>query len=684
MNTQRTIPVPPKAKKIYHEEIHHGDKRVDYYSWMKDRSDPDVLAYLKAENEYTEAIMKDTEKLQEKLYDEFLSRIKQDDVSVPYKFGEYNYYYKEAEGKNYIIYFRKKDIPEASEELILDVNEIARDLNYCSVQIIPSPDSKFLAYLVDSKGDFTCTAYFKNLSTGELLEDEIKNVGWLEWYNDDKTLLYVVFEQGNKGKQVYKHTLGTRLNEDLLIYQENDDEYWVGLAKSKSKQFLFLTSDNINSTEIYYLDADNPDAALNLIQMRLKDIRITPEHNGDKFYFLTNFGAMNYRIMTAPIDKPDIENWVEFIPETKNVKIEEFQLFKDYLVLIERDCGLIKIKVINLNDISFHYIKFPEPIYCVYTEDNYEYNTNFVRFCYMSLITPRSRYDHNMKTDENILLKQQEIPGGYNKDEYISERILAPAKDGELIPVSLVYKKGINKNGKAPMFINSYGAYGYSSEIWFSVLRISLLDRGIIFAVAHIRGGGELGEKWYEGGKLLNKKNTFTDFISSCEYLIEQGYTYPKGIAAIGGSAGGTLMGAVANMRPDLFNGVIALVPAVDFLNTLLNLSTENAKVHYNEDGDPNIKEYYFYIKSYMPYENIIEQEYPNILVTTGLNDGNVRYWEPVKYVAKMRDFKKDDNILILKTDLESAHFGPSGRYDFFREEAFHFAFVLKCFGIKE
>ena len=675
---------PPKAKKIPLEIVKHGDKRIDNYSWLKDKSDPEVIKYLEEENEYTESVMADTKELREKIYNEIIGRIKEDDTSCPYRRGDYLYYYKQEKGKNYVIHFRKKAEGESEEVMILDENEIARGLSYCSVEILPSPDNKILAYMVDSVGDFSYTASFKNLETGELLKDVLKNAMVQEWSNDNKKVFYVKYEKGNMGKQVFIHTVGQKQEEDKLIYQEKDDKFWIFLRKSASKKYIILGTGSFTTSEEYYFHADGKDITHKLIGKRTEGIKYITEHNGNDFYFLTNFNALNFRVMKTPVNAVSRENWKEFLPERKEIKIEEIYMLKDYFVVQERGYGLRKIKVIDLKNNQSHYVDLPEPIYMVFLQDNYEFDTKFLRFRYTSFTTPMSYYDHDMQKNENILLKQTEVLGGYNKKDYVSERIFAPAHDGKQIPVSIVYRNGLEKNGSNPLFLYSYGSYGISSEIWFSSARLSLLDRGFVFAVAHIRGGGELGEEWYKDGKLLNKKNTFNDFISAAEFLIGQCYTYNGGIAALGGSAGGTLIGAIANMRPDIFKCIIGKVPAVDILNNLFDSSVDNSAVHFGELGNPNIKEQYDYLKSYSPYDNIEEQEYPNIFLSTGFNDANVPFWEAAKFIARLREINKSNNLILLKTDFESGHMGPSGRYVMYKEMAYYYAFILKCFGVKE
>jgi oligopeptidase B len=674
----------PIAKKIPVEIITHGDKRVDNYSWLKDKSNPEVIKYLEEENSYAESVMADTKELREKLYNEIISRIKEDDTSCPYRREDYLYYFKEKKGKNYKIHFRKKPEGNAQEKLILDENKIAEGLSYCRVELLPSPNNKILAYTIDSVGDFSFTTFFKNLDTGEILKDVLKKALVHEWANDNKHVYYVIYEKGNRGKQLFIHSLGKEQNDDKLIFQEEDDKFGLWPRKTASKKYIIIGTGDFTTSEEYYILADGSDIVLKIIEKREEGVMYVTEHRGEDFYFHTNFRALNYRIMKSPVNAHSRKNWEEFIPEKKGIKIEGFLFFKDFTVITERELGLLKVKVLNLKNNSEHYINFPEETYTPWIMDNYEYDTKFLRFRYSSLTTPRSWFDHNMESGENILLKQQEVLGGYNKEDYITERKFAPAKDGKLIPITLVYKKGLKLNDENPLHLYAYGSYGASTQVYFNSTEFTLLNRGFVYAIAHVRGGGELGEEWYNDGKLLNKTNTFEDFIACAEFLIKEGYTYQGGICAEGISAGGTLMGAVANMRPDLFKCIIGKVPAVDVLNNLFDSSIDNSAAHFGELGNPNIKEHYDYLKSYSPYENVREQEYPKMLLTTGLNDANVPYWESVKFTAKLREFNKGDNFIILKTEFETAHFGPSGRYDQYREAAYYYAFILKCFGIRE
>lgn len=673
--------LPPKAKKIPFEIVMHGDKRIDNYHWMQDKNNPGVIEYLEAENAYAESYMEDTKSLQKKIYNEIVGRIKLDDITVPYLRGDYLYYEKKQEGKNYSVYFRKKNGCD-DEKMILDVNKIAEGLPFCYVEIYPSDDNKILAYLVDSKGNHSCDCYFLNMQTGDLLKDSLNSAGNIVWTNDNSSVFYIKYEAGNMGKQLWLHKLGTA--KDELIFNLEGNKYWLDIKKSRSKEFIFLDSFSFLDNDIYINDAGSNSKEFRLLIPRIPGKRVNIENASDKFYIYTNYKAPNYRVMITDVNKPSVDYWKDFIPENKNVKIEEINLFKEYLAVTERDNGIIKFRVINLKNNKSHYVKFPEEVYTPYIQDNYEFDTKYLRFNYTSLSTPVSYYDHDMETGENILLKETEVKGGYDKKNYETERIFAPSHDGKQIPISIIYKKGIKKDGKAPLFLNSYGSYGISTEVFFNSFRISLLDRGFVYALAHIRGGGELGEQWYEEGKLLNKKNTFLDFISCSEYLIEMGYTYKGGITAAGMSAGGLLMGAIANMKPELFKCILMKVGAVDVLNSLLDPNVPNAVLHFDELGNPDIKEHYDYMKSYSPYENIAEKEYPDMIITTGVNDISVPVWEPAKFTARLREFNIGGNGIILKTNFNSGHSGASGRYSLYSDFAYEYAFILKSYGIKE
>ncbi len=674
---------PPKAKQILRKIVKHNDTRIDLYHWMRDKDNPEVNSYIQAENGYADFVMKDTVELQKKIYDEIISRIKQSDESLPYLSNGYYYFYRELEGKDYKVYYRKRNSAGSEEELLLDVNEIAEGKKYCSAAFNISPDNKIMCYQVDMHGSHYYTMYFRDLHTGKLLPDILHNTGEMVWFNDSKTLYYTLNEDENIGKEIYSHVLGRKQEEDVRVIHETDPGSYIDLGKSKSKKFIFLQKGNIKSNETYFVDANEPDISPKLFAQRKNDLLYVVDHNEGFFYIHTNKDAKNWKIMVTPVEKTAIENWVEFIPEKENVKIEGFEIFRNHIELIEKDYGLTKIRVVNLKDKKFHYLQFPEDVYNAWPVNNEEFDTEFIRYSYTSFKTPLSQYDHNMDTEETILRKLKEVPG-YSSDDYITERLFAPSHDGKQIPISLVYKKGLVKDCRNFLYLEAYGSYGISSDVYFALSLLSLINRGFVYAIAHVRGGGELGEEWYEEGKLLNKKNTFRDFISCAEFLISKGYTFSGGIVAHGASAGGTLMGAIANMRPELFKCIIASVPAVDTLNDMIDGGVHNAPFHYDENGNPDIEEQYFYMKSYTPYENITNQEYPNMLIKTGFHDNNVKYWGPVKYTAKLREFKKDSNLLLLRTDMDSAHFGPSGRYDQYRKMAFDYAFILKCFGIKD
>lgn len=673
---------PPKVKQIPHKVVKHGDTRIDQYYWLRDNKDPEVLEYIRAENEYTEHVMNDTKVLQKRIFDEIVSKVKESDESLPYLSNGYYYFYKELKGKNYKVHFRKRILDSAEEELLLDENLIAEKEKYCSIVYSVSPNNRILCYQKDIHGDHYYTTYFKDLLTGEMLLDVLQNTGEMVWFNDSKNVYYTLNEEENIGKEVYRHTLGTKQKDDHRVFHEADSGKYVDIMKSKSNKYIFLQAGNINSNETYFIDANEPDGELKLFAQRKDDLLYVIEHNGDNFFVHTNKDAKNWRVMVTPVDNTSMENWIEFIPEKEGVKIEEFEIFREYMVLKEKDYGLTKLRIVKLNDMKSHYVEFPEEVYMAYMVNNYEFDSDFVRYTYSSFVTPQTIFDHFFETGETILRKQKEVPE-FNSSDYITERHFAPSGDGKQIPISLVYKKGMKKDSKNLLYLDAYGSYGFSFNVYFAPWVYSILDRGFVYAIAHVRGGGELGESWYEDGKMLKKKNTFRDYISCAEYLISRGFTSSNKIAAHGTSAGGTLMGAVANMRPELFKCILADVPAVDTLNDMIDGGVHNAPYHFEENGNPDIEEQYFYLKSYTPYENIAVQAYPNILIVTGFHDNNVKYWGPVKYAAKLRDHKTDNNFLILKTDMESAHSGPSGRYEYFKQIAFEYAFVLKCFDIK-
>jgi len=677
---------PPIAGKIPKIDTSFGDVRVDNYFWLREKNNPEVIKYLQAENKYTETVMKPTEKLQEKLYKEMLSRIKETDLSVPEKIDDYYYYTREEKGKQYKIYCRKKGSLNAREEILLDANELAKGHNYLDVGVYKvSPDHQLLAYSIDTTGAEDFTLYFKDLNTGKVLNDVIPNTSYsAEWANDNKTVFYNTLDEAKRPYKLYRHALGTDPKNDALVYHEKDEAFNLDLKKSKSKAYLFLLLESETTSEDWYLDASYPDEDFKIIQPRQHEMEYSVEQHGDKFYVLTNDNAKNFKLMETQISNPSKENWKEIIPNRDSVKIDDIEVFKNHLVVYERERGLKKIRITNLTNNQIHYVDFSEPVYTFWPEKNPDFNTNLLRFDYTSLITPKSVFDYDMDKRTRELKKQDKVLGGYNPSLYQSERIFAKASDGTLVPISLVYKKGMTRNGKNPLFLYGYGAYGISSEPYFSSNRLSLLDRGFIFAIAQVRGGGEMGRYWYEEGKLLNKKNTFTDFIACAEHLIAEKYTSRDNLVINGGSAGGLLIGAVTNMRPDLFKVVIANVPFVDLINTMLDPSLPLTVIEYEEWGNPHEKDYYGYMRSYSPYDNVQAKAYPNMLITTSLNDPRVSYWEPSKWTARLRALKTDHNLLLLKINMGAGHGGSSGRYDYLKDIALEYAFIFKVLGIKD
>jgi oligopeptidase B len=674
---------PPHPKIIPKEIIHHGDVRVDNYFWLRDRSDPDMIPYLEAENRYTEEIMAPTGPLQERLYDEILGRIQETDVSVPVKRDDYFYYTRTEEGKAYAIQCRKHGNLEAPEEVLLDANVLAAGQKYFRLgNFAVSPDHRLLAYSTDLEGDEAYTIYVKNLAADELLPDRIANTYYtLEWANDNRTFFYTVLDQAKRPYRAYRHELGTA--SDALVYQEDDGRFELALEKTRSRRFLFIELSSPLTSELRYLEAADPRAEFRVMLPRRQGVEYDATHHAEYFYIRSNDRAKNFRLMRTDVGNPSTETWHEVIPARADVTIEGVDSFEDHLAVYERERGLEKICVRDGSGAFSHYIEFPEPVYTVSASGNAEYRTNLLRFAYTSLVTPTSVFDYNVRTRERELKKRYEVRGGYDGSQYQSERIFARAPDGVEVPVSLVYKKSFERNGAAALLLYGYGAYGHSIDPRFSSDRLSLLDRGMVFAIAHIRGGAELGEEWHDHGRLLEKRNTFTDFVACAEHLIAQRYTSSERLAIMGGSAGGLLMGAVLNKRPELFHAAIAKVPFVDTLNTMLDPSLPLTMAEYEEWGNPEDQQYYEYIRSYSPYDNVAPREYPTMLVTAGLNDPRVSYWEPAKWVAKLRALKKDSNVLLLKTNMGSGHFGPSGRYEGIKETAFDYAFLLQALNIQ-
>lgn len=671
---------PPKANKIETKITVHGDTRIDHYFWLNKRDDKDVLDYINAENNYYEEETKHLADFREQLFLEMKGRIKEDDSSVPYKYNGYWYIVRYEVNKDYPIYTRKKETLEAEEEILFDCNDMAEGHTYFKmVGLSVSPDNTKIAFGLDTVGRRQYEIRVKDLITGTILDDIILNTtGSVAWANDNTTFFYTKKDEKTlRADSIYKHKLGDN-QVDYCVFVEKDDTFGTTVYKSKSRAYIIIACYSTVSNEYHILNADTPDANFECFQKRIRDVEYSISHYNDHFYIVTNAdGAFNFKLMKTPISQTGIENWQEVIAHREDTLLEDIDIFKDYLVISERTNGLNQIKVIRWNDDSFYYLPFDSETYMVNTTSNVDFDTELLRYSYSSLTTPNSTFDFNMRTKEKVLLKQQEIVGGYNESEYQSERIWATAQDGTKIPISMVYKKGITKNGNQPMLLYAYGSYGITVDPYFSSIRLSLLNRGFIFAIAHIRGGEYLGRKWYEGGKLLQKKNTFTDFIDCSQFIIEQGYTSSQHLYAMGGSAGGLLMGAVINQAPQLYNGIVAAVPFVDVVNTMLDDSIPLTTGEYDEWGNPHDEDYYHYIKSYSPYDQIKAQDYPNILVTTGYHDSQVQYWEPAKWVAKLREFKTDSNKLYLKTNMDAGHGGASGRFEALKEDAEEYAFLL-------
>jgi oligopeptidase B len=682
---------PPIAKIVPKTTTLFDDTRTDPYAWLRDRNDPDTLKYLEAENAYTQAMTKSTEELQRKLYSEMLSRIKQTDVSVPVKREEYFYYTRTEEGKQYAIYCRKKGSPEAAEEILLDGNILGEGQPYFRIgNFAVSPNHQLLAYSVDFEGDEMYTIRVMDLETRALLADEIPNTYYsLEWANDNRTFFYTTLDAAKRPHQVYRHTLGEA--ENPLIYHEQDQRYTLQVEKTSSRAYILINIESSLTSEVRYVSADHPYRPFQVALPRVQEVEYDLTHHvgpdvgqgNDSFYIRTNDHAKTFRVVRAPVADPSRPNWQEFLPQRDHTTVESVHAFRDYLAIEERDRGLSQIRIHHFPTGEQHTIEFPEPVYSAGLGPNAEFDTHVLRFHYASLVTAPCVFDYDMQTRQRELKKQQEILGGYDPAQYQSERVYAKALDGTEVPISVVYKKHFQRDGTAPMLLYGYGAYGISIDPTFSSDRLSLLDRGMVYAIAHIRGGGDLGKPWHEAGRMLVKKNTFTDFIAAAEHLVTHNYTSNDRLAIMGGSAGGLLMGAVSNMRPDLFDVVVANVPFVDALNTELDATLPLTVGEWEEWGNPSQKEYYDYIKSYAPYENVETKAYPKILVTAGLNDPRVSYWEPAKWVAKLRALNKDNHLLLLKTQMGSGHFGASGRYERWKETAFNYAFILHALGLE-
>ncbi len=679
----------PKADKIEKHLEKHGDVRIDNYYWLNERDNEEVIDYLERENDYYDRMTEHTKDFQKSLFEEMKSRIKEDDESVPYRFNGYYYITKYEKGKDYPIYTRKRDSLEAEEELLFDVNEMAEGHSYYNLSgLSVSPDNTKISFGVDTVSRRKYTIYIKDLLTGTILDETIPlTTGGSTWANDNSTLFYTQKdEQTLRSNKIFRHRLGTSSLSDELIFTEEDETFGTFVFKTKSKKFLVIGSYSTLTSEYRILNADTPFEDFKIFQPRVRGLEYSISHYDDSFYVLTNMGgASNFKLMKTSDDTTLMDNWEEMIAHRDDVLLEDIDIFKDYYVISERSNGLNRIKVVKWDGTDSYYLPFDNETYTAFVSVNPEFDSKVLRYVYNSLITPSSIIDFNMDTREQIILKETEVLGtGFNKNNYESKRIWAAAADGTSIPVSMVYKKGMKMNGKTPLLLYAYGSYGSTVDPYFSTVRLSLLDRGFIFAIAHVRGSEYLGRSWYENGKLLKKKNTFTDFIDVSKYLIANKYTSSKHLYANGGSAGGLLMGAISNMAPEIYNGIVAEVPFVDVTTTMLDDSIPLTTGEYDEWGNPNEKEYYDYMTSYSPYDQVAIKDYPNLLVTTGLHDSQVQYWEPAKWVAKLRDMKTDTNLLLLHINMEAGHGGASGRFNALKKYARSYSFLLDLEGVNK
>lgn len=686
MDSKNTPPVatikPRKLEK-------HNDVRTDNYYWLNDRENPEVIDYLNKENSYYDAMTAGTKELQKSLFDEMKSRIKEDDESVPYLYNGYYYITRFETGKDYPIYSRKKGSLSAKEEIMFNCNELAKGHSYFQLGgVSVSEDNKYATFATDLKGRRIYTIQIKNLETGEILSDKIENVsGGSTWANDNKTIFYTHQDTKTlRSDKIYKHKLGSDSSKDVLVYHEKDDTFNTSVYKEKSKKYLVIGSGSTLTSEYQILNANTPDENFKVFQPRVRGLEYSISHFGDSFYVMTNKDkATNFKLMKTPENATLKENWKDVIAHRENVLLEDIEIFKDYLVVEERENGLTKLRIMPWSGKDEYYLPFESETYSAFTSTNVDFDTDILRYGYQSLTTPSSVIDFNMKTKTKEVKKEQQVLGGkFDKKNYVEKRIWATAQDGTRVPISIIHRVGVKLDGNNPLLQYAYGSYGYSMDCTFSTSRLSLLDRGFIFAIAHIRGGEDLGRPWYENGKLLKKKNTFTDFVDCSKFLIKEKYTSPSHLYAEGGSAGGLLMGAIINMNPELYNGVIAQVPFVDVITTMLDDSIPLTTGEYDEWGNPNEKVSYDYMKSYSPYDNVVAQKYPNMLVTTGLHDSQVQYWEPAKWVAKLRTLKTDDNVLYLHTNMDAGHGGASGRFEALKEVAKEFSFLLDLEGIKK
>lgn len=682
-----TYPIAPQKEFTLTE---HGVARRDEYYWLRERENPEAIQYLQAENEYLEETLQHTKPLQEILFQEMKGRIREVDSSVPEKRGEYFYYTRTEAEKQYPIYCRKKGTLEAPEEILLDQNHLAEGHEFCSVSAFSiSPDETKLAYSVDLEGAEVYTIHIKDLTNGELYPETIQrtfgsvyfSVG-VEWANDNKTFYYLTLDESHRAYRLFRHVLGTDPSQDVLLFEEADDTYSLSLYKTRSDKFIMTYHYNTLSQETRFLSTDEPDSVLKIIQPREKGLEYYATHHGDSFYIVTNHNAYNNKLVKAPTSSPGMENWQEVLPERDDVFLEQVDAFENHIVLHERKDGLKQLRISHADGVSgVVYVKFPDPTYEVMPEANWEYKKNDFRIRYSSLSVPYSIIDINMDTGAWKILKEDVIPSGYDKSQYITEYIHAQAADGKLVPISIVYKKGLKKDGQNPAMLYGYGAYGASSEASFNANLISLLDRGFIFAIGHVRGGSEKGRDWYDDGKMFSKKNSFTDFIACAEHLIKEGFTSSDKLAIIGGSAGGLLVGASMIMRPDLFKAVICKVPFLDVITSMSDPTIPLTTLEYDQWGNPEYKDAYEYMLSYSPYDNIKPLEYPHLLLTTGYNDPRVAYWEPAKFLARIRATKTGNNLAMLQTNFSAGHAGASGRYDWLKENVLDFAFLIETVG---
>jgi oligopeptidase B len=683
-NSNANTPRAPMTEKKPKTTEIHDETMVDDYFWLREKKNPEVVAHLEAENAYADALMKPTAGLQDKLYKEMVGHIKETDRSVPYRWGGYYYYTRTEQGKQYPISCRMKGSLDAKEEVVLDQNELAKGLKFFSVgTFVPSDDGNLLAYTTDNTGYRQYKLQIKDLRTGQVLPEAFERVGNVVWATDNKTIFFTTEDAVTKrSDKFFRHVVGN--DKADLIFEEKDELFDISALRSRDKAVIFLGSESKTSTECRYLPANNPTAELKIISPREADHEYNVDHRGDLFYIRSNKGAKNFRIVTAPVSDPGQANWKELVAHRPEVKLDDLDLFADHLVLSEWEKGLERIEVFDLRTNKVSRVEFPEPVYSAALAQNREFDTSVIRYNYQSLVTPTSVFDYDMNTRKATLLKETEVPGGFDKKNYRSERLFASAKDGTKIPLSVVYRKDTKLDGSAPLLLYGYGSYGYSIAPTFSSSRLSLLDRGVVYVIAHIRGGGELGEEWREDGRMMKKMNTFTDFIDSAEYLVKGKYTSSDRLVIQGGSAGGLLMGAVTNMRPDLFKAVVAQVPFVDVLNTMLDASLPLTTSEYIEWGNPNEKAAYDYMKQYSPYDNVGRKNYPSMLVKVSYNDSQVPYWEGAKLVARIRELRTNNNPLLLKVNMGAGHGGSSGRYDFLHEVAFDYAYMLWQMGVNQ